>query len=279
MVITSALPGEGKSTVALNLALSLAEVSDRVLLVDADMRRPTVAGRLGIEGAAGLSTVLVGQAAFDDVAQDWGRLTVLTAGVVPPNPAELLSSPAMAELAAELAARFDVVIWDTAPLLPVTDAQLLARHADGVVLVAGTRTVRRAQLAAALDSLQRVETRLLGVVLNMLSVRSQVVDRGYGAYELPASADPRQSRVRVLTAVRARRRTDVTPHVPAAQGVADTADDGPAPAPARVTAPAGLTPRRPSVTRDPVSVAAATRTSPASGGGEDTGDDAGERAS
>jgi succinoglycan biosynthesis transport protein ExoP len=218
MAVTSSLPGEGKSTVALNLALALAEVSDRVLLVDADLRRPTVADRLGIEGQAGLSTVLVGRAAFDDVVQEWGpaRLAVLTAGAVPPNPAELLSSPGMATLAAELSTRYDVVVWDTAPLLPVTDAQVLSRHVDGVVLVASARKVRRVQLAAALEALARVDARLLGVVVNMLPARTQASTYGYGSYTDPSPATWRRRLTAVLpsTGVRAAGRP-ATPVVPA----------------------------------------------------------------
>lgn len=187
MVITSALPGEGKSTVALNLALTLAEVSDRVLLVDADLRRPTVAQRLDLEGAAGLSTVLIGRAAVEDVTQEWGPhgLAVLTSGAIPPNPAELLASSAMHELTASLADRYDVIVWDAPPLLPVTDTLLLARHADGVLVVANTRTARRAHVTEALEALKRTEARVLGVVLNMLPARSRVDAYAYEAHEMP----------------------------------------------------------------------------------------------
>lgn len=183
LLVTSALPGEGKSTVAVNLALALSEVCDRVLLVDADLRRPSVADRLGLEGAAGLSTVLVGRATFDDVVQEWGPqgLAVLTAGEVPPNPAELLSSPGLAELAALVRNRFDVVIWDSAPVLPVTDAQLLTPHADGVLLVASGRRVRRTQLSDTLEALRRVDARVVGVVLNMLRAGIQTRTYGYDA--------------------------------------------------------------------------------------------------
>jgi capsular exopolysaccharide synthesis family protein len=217
MVITSALPGEGKSTVAMNLALALAEVSDRVLLVDADLRRPTVAARLELEGAAGLSTVLIGRAAVGDVVQEWGPhgLAVLTSGAIPPNPAELLASPAMRELADELASQYEVIVWDAPPLLPVTDTLLLARHADGVLLVTNTRTTRRAHVAEALESLKRAEARILGVVLNMLPSRSRVSAYGYESHELPAGEQSSTSAaLRRLDAARTRLVTSGARSVP-----------------------------------------------------------------
>jgi capsular exopolysaccharide synthesis family protein len=183
--VTSAVSGEGKSTVSLNLALALAEVTDRVLLVDADLRRPAIADRLGIEGAAGLSTVLIGRAGFDDVVQEYGSrgLAVLTAGQIPPNPTELLSSPAMRALAAELADRYDAVVFDSAPLLPVSDALLLSRVTTGMVVVANSRRVRRGQLSQALSALAQVQARVLGVVVTMLAPRGLASPYGYRAQE------------------------------------------------------------------------------------------------
>lgn len=175
VAVTSALRGEGKSTVAANLALALAEAGSRVVLVDGDLRRPSVAGYLGVEGSVGLSTVLIGRASLADVVQPWGEphLHVLPAGAVPPNPSELVGSASMVWVLRELAAEYDFVVVDTPPLLPVTDAAILARLVDGAIMVAGAGRVRRHDLEGALAALETVGARLLGVVLNHLSHRQR----------------------------------------------------------------------------------------------------------
>lgn len=170
-VITSAAPGEGKSTTAINLAISLADAGSRVVLVDADLRRPSVADYMGLEKQVGLTTVLIGQASFEDVVQPWGnsRLHVITSGQLPPNPSELLGSHSMATLVKELTGTYDVVLLDTAPLLPVTDGAILARLSAGALVVAGADKVHRAQLAEALGRLSTVGARVLGIVINRIS--------------------------------------------------------------------------------------------------------------
>ncbi|PJI94725.1 polysaccharide biosynthesis tyrosine autokinase [Luteimicrobium subarcticum] len=168
VVVTSSLPGEGKSTTALNLAITLAAAGTRVALVDADLRRPTIATYSGLEGAVGLTTVLIGQADLDDALQPWGNanLRVLAAGQVPPNPSELLGSQAMSDLLQELARRHEMVILDAPPILPVTDAAVLARMAGGAIVVAGAGITRKHQLRDALGALDAVGARALGIVLN-----------------------------------------------------------------------------------------------------------------
>jgi capsular exopolysaccharide synthesis family protein len=177
LVVTSAKPGEGKSTVAANLALALAEVGTRVVLVDADLRRPSVADTFGLEGAAGLTSLLIGRATLDDVLQDAGSggLRVLTSGPVPPNPGELLASPLMTKLLAELENRFEVVIIDSAPVLPVTDARVLAQACSGTLMVASATRVRRRELREGLSLLERVGARVVGVVLTHVRRRPQDV--------------------------------------------------------------------------------------------------------
>ncbi|WBB99658.1 MULTISPECIES: polysaccharide biosynthesis tyrosine autokinase [unclassified Solwaraspora] len=169
LVVTSAMPEEGKTTTATNLALSFAEAGSSVLLVEADLRRPQAASYLNMEGAVGLTNVLAGQAELDDVLQPWGAsgMTLLPSGFVPPNPSELLGSQQMADLLATLRARFDVVIVDTAPLVPVTDAAPIAAQVDGVIVVGRCAKTSETHLRAAVAALRAVDARLLGCVLNM----------------------------------------------------------------------------------------------------------------
>lgn len=173
LVVTSSLPGEGKSTTTINLAITLADAGSRVVLVDADLRRPTVAKYMGIEGSVGLTTVLIGRAEVEDVLQPWGEgtLHVLPSGLVPPNPSELLGSRAMADLLARLSQQYDVVLIDTPPLLPVTDAAILARLTGGALVVVGATKTHRQQLDDSLGALETVGARVLGIVLNRVPVK------------------------------------------------------------------------------------------------------------
>lgn len=173
IVITSSVPEEGKSSTATNLAVIFADAGRKVLLIEGDLRRPRVAQYLGIEGAVGLTNVLAGQVSLDDVLQPWGRggLTVLPSGSIPPNPSELLGSNAMIQMLQVTAARFDIVLIDTPPLLPVTDAAVLAAHVDGAVLVVKHGTTSRHQVSLAAGALGKVDARLLGAVLNMAPLR------------------------------------------------------------------------------------------------------------
>lgn len=182
VVITSPLAGEGKSTTAGNLALALAHAGRRVCLVDADMRRPTVAESTGLVGDVGLTTVLIGQASLDDVVQDGPEgLPVITSGPIPPNPSELLGSHHMGEVLKLLSERYDMVIIDVPPLLPVTDAAVLAAQADGAVLVVRANKTTRQQVERAANALAVVDAKLLGTVLNMAPPRGrEAFAYGYG---------------------------------------------------------------------------------------------------
>lgn len=178
IVVTSSLPGEGKSTTAINLAITMADGGSRVALIDADLRRPSVAEYMGLEGSVGLTTLLIGQADLQDAIQTWGNgtLHVLPSGEVPPNPSELLGSGAMAKLLEKLTNAYDIVIIDTPPLLPVTDAAILAKITGGALVVVGANTLHRQQLADGLGSLEDVGARVLGVVLN------RIADQQTGSY-------------------------------------------------------------------------------------------------
>jgi capsular exopolysaccharide synthesis family protein len=167
LVVTSSVPAEGKSTTAINLASTFAESGSRVLLIDGDMRRPSVAPTLGLEGAAGLTTVLVGRATLANLVQRYGPgpLDILPLGPIPPNPHQLIASDATRDLLAAARSAYDVVIVDAPPLLPVSDAAVLSTMADGVVVVVGARRVRRQQLTQALRALAGVEAPVLGFIL------------------------------------------------------------------------------------------------------------------
>lgn len=177
-VVTSSVQGEGKSTVAVNLAISLRNAGHRVLLVDADLRRPEVADLLGLEGAVGLTDLLTGQVTASDVIQLWGprRLAVLPSGTVPPNPNELLGSVAMRELVKELHRDYDTVLFDAPPLLPVSDATVLSGLCSGALVVVGVGKVHQPQLRRAVESLQMLEVRLFGLVPTMVPVRGADAD-------------------------------------------------------------------------------------------------------
>ncbi|WP_127129588.1 polysaccharide biosynthesis tyrosine autokinase [Georgenia sp. SYP-B2076] len=207
IVVTSSVPAEGKSTVAINLAVALADAGARVVLVDADLRRPSVAAYLGLEGGVGLTTVLIGRAELADVVQPWHgtSLSVLPSGALPPNPSELLGSPAMTTLLAHLTRTYDIVVLDSPPLLPVADAAVLAKLGGGTLLVAGADRCRKAMLRESLEMLEMVGARVLGIVLNKSGRR----DGGgyYSSYapEGPAAAGRRRaSRAGTATETRSR---------------------------------------------------------------------------
>ncbi|MFB0836792.1 polysaccharide biosynthesis tyrosine autokinase [Arthrobacter sp. E44] len=173
LLVTSSVPGEGKSTTATNLAIAMAQAGQSVALLDADLRRPMIADYLGLERNAGLTTALIGKADVNDLLQSWGdgQLYVLASGQIPPNPSELLGSEKMRQLIIRLESAFDAVIIDAPPLLPVTDAAVLAQQVGGVVVVVGTQKVRTSDLEKSLAALEMVQADVLGVVLNRLPIK------------------------------------------------------------------------------------------------------------
>jgi capsular exopolysaccharide synthesis family protein len=169
IVVTSALPGEGKSTTAVNTALALQQAGERTLLIDGDLRRPQAATMLGLDGTIGLTTALVGKVSAADVILTHGSgLRVLASGAIPPNPSELLQSHAMATVLGQLRSAFDVIIIDAPPLLPVTDAALIASQVDGAVVVVRHGKTTREQLGAARERLEAVGATTMGAVFYMV---------------------------------------------------------------------------------------------------------------
>lgn len=168
-LVTSAVPGEGKSSTASNLAIALSQAGKRVLLLDGDLRRPSVASMLGLEGAVGLTSVLVGRSDLEgsiQVHRESG-VHVLTGGPVPPNPSEILQARTTRELLLRLRAMYDTVIVDAPPLLPVADAAITATDVDGAIVVVRHGRTTREQLRHSLERLEQVGARTFGVVVNM----------------------------------------------------------------------------------------------------------------
>lgn len=168
IMVTSAGPGEGKSTTVANLAITYAQSECRTVLIELDLRKPTVHKTFNLSNRLGVSHVLTKQARLDEVIQETKvpNLYAIASGTIPPNPSELLGSKTLATVIEELKQQFDLIIIDTPPVLALTDAQLVASHCDGVVLVAESGKVKRSALVHAKERLQVVQAKILGVVIN-----------------------------------------------------------------------------------------------------------------
>ncbi len=177
VMLTSARPGDGKTTTSLNLALALAERGDRVVLVDADLRRPSIAKATGLEQAVGLTTVLIEKVPLRQALQTWtvSNLDVLTSGEIPPNALQLIDSPKTRNLIARLKDLYDYVVIDAPPLLSVVDASLLAREVDGTIVVVSSGHTKRAQVVSVLEALEQAGEKPVGTVLT----RARAKESGY----------------------------------------------------------------------------------------------------
>jgi capsular exopolysaccharide synthesis family protein len=173
MMVTSASKGEGKTVTSLNLAIAMALDGKRVILVDSDLRRPSIHKRLNLPQGPGLTDVLVGQAEVEEVlnATEVAGLRVMTAGPIPPNPAELLNSAPMDRLIEQLRDLADVVIFDSAPCIPVSDSIVLSPKVDGVVLVVHAGETKKAAVKHTREMLDRARARTLGIVFNRVPQR------------------------------------------------------------------------------------------------------------
>lgn len=168
IMVTSSRAGEGKSTTCSNLAVAFAQTGKRVLLIDADLRKPTQHQIFTVSNRKGLMTALFHQQPLEDVIQltDVENLSIMAAGPTPPNPSELLSSKGMEQLLADLRGMFDVIIIDTPPIMLVTDAQLIASQSDGAVLVIDSGSVKKSDALKSKAYLEHVKAKIIGVVLN-----------------------------------------------------------------------------------------------------------------
>jgi len=167
LVITSSSPAEGKSTTLSNLAVTFAQTEKKVLLVDADLRRPTIHQQFRLDNTKGLTTVLTKKASLEDATAKTNieNLWVLTSGPIPPNPSELLNSKAMATFLEEWKQHFDLIIFDAPPLLAVTDAQILGSKCDGVLLVVRSNQTKKDELIRAKSLLDKANARIIGSIL------------------------------------------------------------------------------------------------------------------
>jgi non-specific protein-tyrosine kinase len=175
LLVTSAMPTEGKSTTAANLAVVMAQTGQRVVLVDTDLRRPVMHKVFGVPNNTGLTTALLAgeKVSLDGQLQptEVENLSLLTSGPIPPNPSELLGSQRMAHLVEQLSDEADLVIFDSPPVLAVTDAAVLGRQVDGVLLVVDAGETREPALAQATAELQKTGATVLGAALNKLDTR------------------------------------------------------------------------------------------------------------
>ncbi|MBF6569638.1 MAG: polysaccharide biosynthesis tyrosine autokinase [Candidatus Binataceae bacterium] len=178
-LVSSAIPGEGKTTTAANLSIVLAGTNKKVLLIDADLRRPSCHRVFGLPNCFGLAEALTGVSEVEELIRptEIKNVYLLTSGTVPPDPSELLGSDKMREILDNLRGQFDCIIVDTAPIILVTDAVILSSMVDGVLMVAHKRTARQ-QVKAALARLEFVQARIFGVVLNGVDLNSF----GYDGY-------------------------------------------------------------------------------------------------
>lgn len=182
VLITSSGPGEGKSTVIINLAITMAQSGKKVLLLDCDLRKPTIHKNLGLPNSSGVTNVLIQNKKIEEclLKVNVENLYILTSGPMPPNPAELLGSKKMKSMIQEFEKFFDIILIDSPPVLAVTDAQILSTLSDGVIILSAYGKSEKPALVKAKELIDKVGGKTIGVVLN--KVPEQVDDYYYSKY-------------------------------------------------------------------------------------------------
>jgi capsular exopolysaccharide synthesis family protein len=182
IVVTSTKPGEGKSTTISNIAIVMAQQGNRVLLIDADMRKPTLHRHFNIENVKGLTNILTSDISIKEAVRLTvvENLAVITSGPIPPNPAELLGSKKMEKAISSAVAEYDFVLFDAPPVLAVADAQILANQCDGVIMVIGSKKTQFDPALKVKKRLKDTKAKLLGAVLNQREWRNNVDYYYYG---------------------------------------------------------------------------------------------------
>jgi capsular exopolysaccharide synthesis family protein len=179
ILITSSAPQEGKTTIAVNLAGSFAQSKKKVLLIDCDLRKPSVHKLFEANRTPGLIDYLIGNAKFDEVltVSKLSNLNYITAGTIPPNPAEMLDSQEMRNFLKQMRGQYDLVILDSPPIIAVTDSEILTSMVDGTMLVVSSGNTEIEMMERSVELIRRENTQFLGTVLNNFSYKS-----GYGSY-------------------------------------------------------------------------------------------------
>lgn len=183
ILVTSAYPGEGKTTTISNLAVAFAQAENKVIVIDGDLRKPTVHRSFEVSNINGVSDVLIGRIPIGEAIKAYSEnLHIMTCGTVPPNPAEMVASKAMQKLVEELSLRYDYVLIDSPPILPVTDAQVISTFVDGTILVAACSESEKQGIKKAHEQLMKVKGNILGAVITKVKKKSGKAYSGYYTY-------------------------------------------------------------------------------------------------
>ncbi len=191
LLITSSVPEEGKSTIAANLAISTGYTGKRILIIDCDLRKPTMHKKFGISNLKGLTNALIGETQLKEVIYRGGELEtlhILTSGPIPPNPSELLGSKKMQDLLGSLKDEYDMVIIDSPPVGLVTDAAILSTKVDGVLLVTAAGKTEIEVIKRSQGLLEKVKANIIGVILNKVDIKGKSYYK-YGYHEYYGEAE------------------------------------------------------------------------------------------